>query len=192
MSEFIKFLAFLLALLASSSDIGFRIVQTLVQIVKWIEENIMNPVLPYNWFWLLAFVIPFFILGVGVWYELHKIRVNEEKRSAVAISNTAIARTLQLCKVVNGEKGYVPLKSNSHSGIDLAKLINGSQVYKITNIAKEYGYVQLDERIISDFSGVVVSPTGQYWIEDSHLEPVVMPTPSEKRRYIIDVEEVVS
>jgi hypothetical protein len=39
----------------------------------------VNPLLPYNWFWLVAGVIPFFILGAGIWYELHKMRKNNER-----------------------------------------------------------------------------------------------------------------
>ena len=96
-----------------------------------------------------------------------------------------------LCKIVGGMNGYVPVKSDSHGGVDLGRAMNGKEVYKIVDVPIEQGYVQVDKRIITDLENIKVSPTGEYWVENSHLEKVVIDVPSTvKRKYIIEITEV--
>ena len=83
--------------------------------------------------------------------------------------------TYQLCKVINGEKGYIPVHSNSHGWVDVGRLDNNTQVKKITSIPAEFGFVQIDRPSMA-FS---VSPTGEYWVQEDKLEPVVQ-TPAEE------------
>lgn len=78
----------------------------------------------------------------------------------------------KLFKVYGGEKGYVPVKSNSHGGIDVGKAYNGDIVTVITSIPAEYGYAQVTKE--SDW---VTSDTREYWIETSHLKPAIDPLP---------------
>lgn len=79
------------------------------------------------------------------------------------------------CKVVKGEKGYVPVKSNSHGGSDLFMINNDEIVDWLTNIPMEEGYVQLKKQLLW-----VTSPTNEYWIEKSHLELVAPVVAGEK------------
>ena len=81
--------------------------------------------------------------------------------------------TYQLCKVVNGEKGYIPVHSNSHGWIDVGRLDNDTQVRKITSIPAESGFVQIDGVFLPP--GIAKSPTGEYWVQSDKLEPVVQP-----------------
>lgn len=88
----------------------------------------------------------------------------------------------QANEVYGGMNGYIPIKSDSHGGIDLGHALNGLIVYKLLEKPKEYGYVQVDARIIQDSAAkgetVNVSPNGQYWVEeDGHLRPVETPPP---------------
>jgi hypothetical protein len=78
----------------------------------------------------------------------------------------------RLCKVVGGEKGYVPVKSNSHGGLDVTKAYNDEIVQEIVSIPPEFGYAQVVRKVNWPVSG-----TGEYWIEKSHLEAVVEPEP---------------
>ena len=74
--------------LALSGPVGFWIVQQLVIWQRWTERHIVQPLLPYNWFWLLAFVIPFFCLALWHCIEEHKIRKILEKRYGYSNRNT--------------------------------------------------------------------------------------------------------
>ena len=78
----------------------------------------------------------------------------------------------RLCKVIGGEKGYVPVKSNSHGGTDVTKAYNDEVVLEITSILPEEGYAQVTKK-----AEWPASDTGEYWIEKTHLSPVVDPEP---------------
>ena len=82
--------------------------------------------------------------------------------------------TTELKEVFGGMNGYVPVKSNSHGGLDLLRVTNGVKVTQITSIPAEVGYVQL---LKEDFWPP--SETKEYWIELSHLKAVApAPEPS--------------
>lgn len=88
-------------------------------------------------------------------------------------------------KVVKGEKGYVPVYSNSHGGLVLGHVDNEKYVYWITTIPMEEGYVQLDKRVLQDAApDMKESETGEYWMEKSHLEEVtVVPPVTDGEKY---------
>jgi hypothetical protein len=80
------------------------------------------------------------------------------------------------CLVINGMNGYVPIYSNSKGGLVLGKAYNGKTVYWVSTAVDEFGYVQLDKRIVQDLSPEIkVSETGEYWIEKTHLQEAVVP-----------------
>ncbi len=85
----------------------------------------------------------------------------------------------KLMKVVKGEKGYVPVKSNSHGGTDVVRANNGDFVWKITSIPAEDGWVQVTKE-----ENWPVSDTKEYWIEASHLEDAVL---EESTSYEVEV-----
>lgn len=87
--------------------------------------------------------------------------------------------TTKTCKVVGGQNGYVPVYSNSHGGLPLGKAYNEKIVYQITSTPEEYGYVQLDARVVQDLAPEIkVSETKQYWIEKTHLVDVIINPPA--------------
>ena len=69
--------------------------------------------------------------------------------------------------VFGGMNGYVPVKDNSHGGVDLGKAFNDDLVDTIG--IEEYGWAQVKDEGWAD------SKTGEYWIEKSHLKAVVVP-----------------
>jgi hypothetical protein len=80
MTKIAEYIAFLLFLIAASSETGFKFVHTLVQIVRWFDMGILDP--GYIKLWA-----PFILIGAvalipafGIWYELHKTRKNSEKQ----------------------------------------------------------------------------------------------------------------
>jgi len=75
----------------------------------------------------------------------------------------------KLMKVVKGEKGYVPVKSNSHGGTDVVRANNGDYVWRITSIPVEAGWAQVTKE-----ESWPVSDTKEYWIEASHLEDAAL------------------
>lgn len=92
-------------------------------------------------------------------------------------------------KVVNGEKGYVPVYSNSHGGLVLGHVDNEKYVYWITTVPEEYKFVQLDKRVVQDNpDDLIVSETGQYWMEKSHLVEVVDPVTGEEKYQLLNVD----
>jgi hypothetical protein len=80
MSKIVEYIAFLLFLIAASSETGFKFVQILVQIQQWIEKALAWIVVnKYYSFWTAVFLITSILL-CGIWYELHKTRKNREKQ----------------------------------------------------------------------------------------------------------------
>jgi len=65
--------------------------------------------------------------------------------------------------------------------------MNGKEVYKL-GVPLEYGYAQVDKRITTDLEDIKVSPTGEYWIENSHLEVIPDAPVSNKRKYVVAIE----
>jgi len=59
-----EYVAFLLAIVASSGEIGFRFVQTLVQIQQWID-GLMGTILGLNYqsFWVLVMLLVAIFFG---------------------------------------------------------------------------------------------------------------------------------
>ena len=59
-----EYIAFLLAIVASSGEIGFRFVQTLVQIQQWID-GLMGTILGLNYqsFWVLVMLLVAIFFG---------------------------------------------------------------------------------------------------------------------------------
>jgi hypothetical protein len=72
----------------------------------------------------------------------------------------------RLSKIVGGEKGYVPVKSNSHGGVDVTKAYNEDYVLENISMPPEFGYAQVTKK-----AEWPASETGEYWIEKSHLAP---------------------
>jgi hypothetical protein len=73
------YIAWLIFLIACSGNTGFKFVEFLVRWQRWTERYIVNPLLPYNWFWLIAFVIPFLVVAILAVIALFKI-ANQCKR----------------------------------------------------------------------------------------------------------------
>jgi hypothetical protein len=72
-----EWIAFGLFLIATSGDAGWKFVNTLVQIVTWID-NLMGNILglPYSEFWVIALTVIGFVFGIPIWWiaiSQHKI-----------------------------------------------------------------------------------------------------------------------
>jgi len=86
--------------------------------------------------------------------------------------------TTVACNVFGGMSGYVPVYSNSKGGMLLGHVDNGKTVYKIVGTAEEFGFAQIDKRVVQDAApDMKVTDTGQYWMEKSHMEEIVTPPP---------------
>jgi hypothetical protein len=77
-------------------------------------------------------------------------------------------------EVYGGMNGYVPVKDNSHGGVDLGRAANGLRVWWFNETPEEYGFVQIAYVAGSDWTK---SSTSEYWVEKSHLKAVVPVTP---------------
>jgi hypothetical protein len=64
--------------------------------------------------------------------------------------------------VVKGQKGYIPVKDNSHGGVDLGRVTNGKEVEIYTDRPEEFGWVQ----IVKLFDSPV---THENWVMKDHL-----------------------
>jgi hypothetical protein len=77
MEQTLEYIAFLLFLIAASSETGFKFVQILVKIVRWFDMNILG--MDYQSFWFAVFVIPFLVVAILAVIALFKI-ANQFKR----------------------------------------------------------------------------------------------------------------
>lgn len=74
-----------------------------------------------------------------------------------------------LCLVQRGQKGYVPLRSNSHGWVDLANIPNDTEIWKLTDTEEENGHSRVEY-----YEGAAwpKSPTGEYWMLTEKLDVV--------------------
>ncbi len=69
-------------------------------------------------------------------------------------------------RVVKGIKGYIPVKDNSHGGVDLGRITNGAEVEMYTDRPEENGWVQIERKFASP-------TTKENWVMREHLEELV-------------------
>lgn len=92
----------------------------------------------------------------------------------------------ELYVTARGDKGYLPLRSDSHGWVDLAKIPDGTEVWKLIDIPPEDGHCQ-----VAYYEGAVwpKSPTGEYWLLEDHLDKVDVappPGPADGKKYHIE------